>query len=361
MAEQGKERKRGGKRIMKRFFIVCCIVAVVSAIAFAVSVAFLGVRDNNWGLSIGTVNLPFKISAESSRAEFIDGADVTTYDILVAGQEYSKTFSSDPDSIELNIMSCSAKIICSGGDKTIVKYYAGSSEQGLRAKLSDGKLLVAETSKPTFKLFSFGNFTQDARIEIYLPEKRYDDVNITAMSGNCTVDGLICESFTSEAMSGKSEFNIFAEEISVSSASGSQTLRCCNGQRARKITLKSASGSREAEFLADEWDIDSASGSTRITGIGGSLRADTASGSITLVYTEWGGDIDVSAASGSTEIVLPEGSGAEIDYERASGKLEVDLDGESMSFSSNTKTKLGGSNVHRITVKAVTGRVSGHN
>ncbi len=104
-----------------------------------------------------------------------------------------------------------------------------------------------------------------------------------------------------------------------------------------------------------------ASGKVTVNGISGEVNADIMSGTLTLVYSEWNDDLDIDIASGKVDVTLPQGSGIDLDFDRASGSCNVDLDGHSEHFNKDAKATIGGSNIHNVKIDVASGGTYIHN
>lgn len=355
---------------MKKLFVVFVVIAIVSAVLFACSIAAYGVKDGNYGVSIGIA--PFEIDSSTgfglgfaSGVRFIDGVSVTSYS-LSSDKEYSYTFNETVENIDISALSGDTVVTCGNTDKVTVKYSAGNGAgKSLVAEVKDGCLTVKETGTFIINIFNFG--ASKTKIEVVLPEEVYKRVYIKSTSGKVTVDKVISESFKSDLTSGKGEFNIFAKDIDVYTTSGTVNIENCTKEKAERIAVKSLSGSRSISgFEAEEFIFDSTSGELTAEGISGKVSVDSTSGNVMLSFAEWNGDLDIDMTSGNTEIILPEGSGIDIDLDCTSGNVKSDLDGQKVVLGKGvlgeeSRLTTGGDNVHRVRVNITSGNVSIHN
>ncbi|MGN0655246.1 MAG: DUF4097 family beta strand repeat-containing protein [Ruminiclostridium sp.] len=355
---------------MKKLFVVFVVIAIVSAVLFACSIAAYGVKDGNYGVSIGIA--PFEIDSRTgfgfgfaSGIRFIDGVSQTSYS-LSSDKEYSYTFNETVENIDISALSGDTVVTCGNTDKVTVKYSAGNrAGKSLVAEVKDGCLTVKETGTFIFNLFNFG--ASETKIEVILPEKIYDSIYIRSTSGKVTVDKVISESFKSDITSGRGDYSIFAKEIDVYTTSGTVSITNCTKEKAERISVKSLSGSRSISgFEAEEFIFDSTSGELTAEGISGKVSVDSTSGNVWLSYAVWDGDLDIDMTSGNTEVILPEGSGIDIDLDCASGSVKSDLDGQAVILGNgvlgeNSRLTTGGDNVHRVRVDLTSGNVNIHN
>ena len=323
---------------MKKLAIILSITAVISLTAFLISVAVLG--TNNSDLS------------GSHMIYFSDGETVIK-DEYEEGKVYSMEYSGDISSLSLDVTSADFTVTCSQTDKATVKYTA-HDRTSFSSVYENGKLSLKQEKKVTLG-FDLGG-SRSSVIEITLPEKTYDEAVLNMMSGDGRIKGLTAKSFISSAMSGNCDYEIYAENITISSMSGEAKLSNCTDMTAKKIIISSMSGNRDISFIADEWDIESSSGDIRVSGIGGNVNANTSSGALTLDYTEWNGDLYIESMSGDIDITLPAGSSAELDYDTMSGDLKTDIGGQKGKYSGDVQETLGsGSNLHNADINTSSG------
>ena len=81
-----------------------------------------------------------------------------------------------------------------------------------------------------------------------------------------------------------------------------------------------------------------------------------------MVYSEWNDDLDIQLLSGTADVTLPAGSGANASLKRLSGSMSIDLDGNSQKLTSTISgLTVGGSNVHDINGDVASGSIRIHN
>ena len=239
------------------------------------------------------------------------------------------------------------------------------SEEGARAESAT----VLIDPKSGRLLAVAGNIGEKkSKLEVILPEKEYDDVEIITASGNTDIEQLICKDFNSVVTSGNSKYEIFAPIISVTTTSGYVEVNNCTENKAERIKLDSVSGNHTISgFRCDEFKFNSVSGCIKAEGVSGKGSADIVSGEIFIDYAEWDNNLKLNAVSGEFDITLPEDAGVEIDLDALSGEVEVELkedenDTDKSTFSGESNSgELGGDNVHEVKVDLVSGEVSIHN
>ncbi len=118
------------------------------------------------------------------------------------------------------------------------------------------------------------------------------------------------------------------EAMEIGTASG---LTVFDTISAGRFELDTASGGvRGSGLTAGVIDVDSGSGTVELKGLSGgcAVKVSTASGSVRLAFEAAPEKIGVDTSSGDVALVLPEGTGVDLDYDTASG----DLNGKPLFF-----------------------------
>ena len=345
---------------MGKLLLIFGITAFVSLMAFCISVAALGVSSENYSVSFFGNKIPFISIGGEKGIEFRDGETVYRFD-SETGMTYEHTFDASAlYGISIETASAHTTLTCSDTDKAYVKYTAGGAALGFSAKMQNGRLTISEHTSGLFSS-GIGNI-KSAELEISLPEKMYNDVNIAVASGSMKASRLTSDNMSVELASGSLDLNVYAKNISFSAASGHGIFTNCTDMAAERIAVHTASGSQEVYgFRAAETEIGTASGKVTVSGISGAVDADVTSGSLYLVYDEWNDDLDIDLTSGKIDVQLPEGSGIDLDFERSSGGMSIDLDGTHVSLNKDSSGSYGGSNVHKAEIDVTSGSVAIHN
>ncbi len=338
---------------MKKALIISIIVLVVASIAFGISVAATGIREGQgFGISIGRI--PFLGTGETIGSNTKAG-DVRTY-----------TFKDDINDIQLITSVAETDVKVADVDEISVRYETETGGFIFNARVEGDRLVVKEQGGYLLSIFNIGE--KKSKLEVILPEKEYEDVEIITASGNTDIEQLVCKDFNSVVTSGNSNYEIFAPVISVTTTSGCVEVNNCTDEKADRINLDSVSGSHTISgFRCDEFKFNSVSGCIKAEGISGKGSADIVSGEIFIDYAEWDNNLKLNAVSGEFDITLPEDAGVEIDLDALSGEVEVELreddgDTDKSTFSGESNSgELGGDNVHEVKVDLVSGEVSIHN
>ena len=350
-----------------RWLLIFGIIALVGAILFGVTVAAFGVQDGNYGISIGGTDLGIFKGGLFNVGSFIPGNagihfrnGYTNYDFeFEQSKEYTMDFQADDlKNIEIGLMACHADIVCSDTDKVSLSYTTGSSRVSFSAELEGEDLVIKEKNGSWFNIGS----TLHSTLKLSLPEKQYKKVKLDLASGKIVSNNLVSAELGADLASGSMELGAFADAIDIDVASGKMILQNCSSETVQSVNIDTASGSVEMTgYRATNTKIDLASGSVQLNDISGNVNASLASGKVVLGYAEWNGDLSVDLASGKADITLPAGSGANVNFERLSGSMNLDLDGQSSKLSGNSTVTVGGANVHDIRGHVLSGSIYVHN
>lgn len=330
---------------MKKCAAIFGILFAVLLVCFAASVAATGVNEH--GFSVSVYGWDPVVG--------FDSVDTEMYD---EGEEYLTNLAQSDTVTKIDLAVGNAKTVIQTADVELISVYYKAGRTGVRfgATVKNGTLYVREHA------FFFMNFDLNndsaSTLEITLPEREYEKIELSSASGLIEARELTAGRFTAEIASGVGNFSVFAEEIELQAASGTITAENCTDRRARLIEVDCASGSHTVRgFLTDAFDIDLASGNVTLEGISGKGNIDLASGNVRLDYANWDGDLDIDAASGSVEARLPAGSGAFVELDAMSGNVTAELDGDKASFSKDSSGRVGGGNVHHVNVDLASGKV----
>ena len=340
---------------MKRFVIICLILFGVFAVLFAISVGATGINpEKGLNISLNSTIPVISLGNGGYGVTFIENGNTVNHS--TENGEYKYDFDGKKvTDISIGVTNADTVIKCGEGDSIKVRYRKNIANgfQSFKAEVKDNKLIVKEN---IFTILYFGG--ERNSLEIILPEKEYNSFDMANVSGNCSIDGVICKTFGSVLTSGNADYSIYGEKIKLDNVSGSSEVTNCTDREAKSVKLVSISGSHSIRgFMAEDIDIDTASGDVIAEGISGTVKINSVSGRINLGYARWDGDLKVDMVSGDCDITLPEKSGVDIDFDRVSGDLRVNLDGNKTNFSGSTETTIGSENVHRIDADVVSGNI----
>lgn len=145
-------------------------------------------------------------------------------------------------------------------------------------------------------------------LEIEVPEKEYENIVVTASSGDIELNGLQANELKFETSSGDMEIaNLEGDTIKSVASSGT-------------ISMKNSS--------AKNFEFEASSGDVLLENIVGDVKALTSSGSINLDNDEISGNLFAEASSGDVNVAYNEKpTSLLINFEHSSGEEEINIDG----------------------------------
>ncbi|WP_214481782.1 DUF4097 family beta strand repeat-containing protein [Bacillus sp. SM2101] len=262
---------------MKKLLLGLLVVFLIGVVGSVVSINATG------GLSINTVTLHDKKVVQNEEIKKID-IDFASTDIEVLPSD------DDRFTIEVN-----GKV----SEKLKEKYQLEVEETG--------DLLKVQFKKPD-TYFHIGISIVDTTVSVFLPTKLYESVTLHTASGDIEAEQIKATEFNISAASGDIETKgIEADRIFVTTASGDITV---DDQQAVHSSFKASSG----DMI--------------LTNVIGDVKANNASGDISIFNEESFGNITADAASGDVDIeFIKPPSSLYINFRSSSGDGVVELDG----------------------------------
>ncbi|MGE5627039.1 MAG: DUF4097 family beta strand repeat-containing protein [Solirubrobacterales bacterium] len=197
-------------------------------------------------------------------------------------------------------------------------------------------LMIEQPSTITFNLFGI-NFTR--KLEVYIPKKYMDSLEISSLSGNVTI-----------------EDDMTLSSINVKQHSGSflskGTLNSDN------IELYGSSGSiKSAGITSKTWRCEITSGDMVLNNVTGSGYAKCSSGKINITFNNVGDFEDIQGSSGDINIYVPVEENFNFEGSCSSGEINSDF---SLSYKNkNHEAALSGNNTNKkITAKVSSGDIN---
>lgn len=340
---------------MKKFIIVCLILFGIFAVLFAISVGATGINpEKGLNISLNSITPVISLGNGGYGVTFVENGKTVTHSNENGDYKYDFNGEKVTD-ISVSVTNADTVIKYGEGDSIKVTYNKNFNNgyQSFRAEVRDNKLIIKEN---IFTFLYFGGNRNT--LEIILPEKDYNDVSVANVSGNLEIDGLICKDFDSVLTSGNADYSIFGETIRLNTVSGSSEVRNCTDREAKTVSLDNVSGTHTISgFMAEKITINTTSGDVTAEGVSGNVKVNSVSGRVNLGYARWDGDLKIDMVSGDCDVTLPEKSGVDIDFDRVSGDLRVNLDGNKTNLSGSTETTIGNENIHRIDADVVSGNI----
>lgn len=199
---------------------------------------------------------------------------------------------------------------------------SGDTEQ-LELRLSDSGVLSIRPGRTASSSFFFVRGLAAADIELFLPRRAWEFIQICTVNGDVTVDD-----------------GLETGRLAVKTASGDLTL---SDSVCGEVLFKSASGDLDAENLTGSVQAETMSGEITIQGhlenlrlasmsgdvdVSGSVsavKASTASGDVTVETETVPESLELNSKSGDCEARLPAGAGFTLHFETISGELNSDF------------------------------------
>lgn len=266
-------------------------------------------------------------------------------------------FTNEITEIKIGVLAAKLAVTAHDEDFIYAEYDNPSDTPKFSATLQDKKLIFKESM-----LFSlFRNPLEEYTLNVFLPKKLFRSVEISTASGGAAVSDVQAEFFTLNTASGDVNAQGSFENIAIKTASGNVTFVNNAESPAKKLKISSASGNVDVTAPAENYTISGVSGKTVYNGASGKGSISMTSGNIDVNYTEWNDDLSISVVSGTANVTLPEGSGAELSFNGVSGTLKTDIGGEKgsyMNIGKGTNGTFGSGNVHKVSVNLTSGTVN---
>jgi lia operon protein LiaG len=319
---------------MKAFIIICTCLFFVSLIGFSITAALTGIEIGE-ALRSGNFNIGWSGWSNSVN-------NWNPYNVKY-------TFEDAYDNIEIGVLAARANIRISPDGITRVNYTGNQNHHNVVfiAEIDGNTLVVKESG-----WFSSGQSwnwnwnwgwnsvsgTGRATLDVELPEEFFNEISINITSGR--LDAELPET----------------DNLRVSVTSGSVTLDYNHNNRANHLYSRVTSGTININgFSPDTYDVHTTSGTIRINGLSGSGSVRLVSGSAHIDFAEWDGDLGVNVTSGNANITVPGGSGADIQFSRASGSMSYNMDGDSGRLNRSGSMSVGGANRQKVNVNVTSG------
>ena len=179
-------------------------------------------------------------------------------------------------------------------------------EEKYRLQLNDDGVLTVKQGRPKRFLFIFSFSLRNDYVQIFLPEKLYDEIDVKVTSGNVTVEDIRCNDMEIKLTSG----NIYANRLS-----------------AEEMDLQLTSGKIEGVSLtASHLQTKLTSGKILTQGQFKNINAQSTSGKFEIKSGIVPDTIDARLTSGNGLVTIPENDGFAVASKVTSGKFSTDFD-----------------------------------
>lgn len=190
------------------------------------------------------------------------------------------------------------------------------NRKDFRARLTGSVTSSSLTTEPTLETSIDGStlnvrvktqnmyvgFTSvNLNLDIYVPLDYSENLTIKSSSGDINIQDIKLNDLNCNLSSGKLTLGkVSAKNFSYDSSSGSITA---------------------VELITKSSDLESSSGKIRLDKFEGDLKANASSGDIKIAYGEFNNNVNISVASGSVELILPENSEFFLNARASSGNV----------------------------------------
>ncbi|SFB24098.1 MULTISPECIES: DUF4097 family beta strand repeat-containing protein [unclassified Bacillus (in: firmicutes)] len=218
-------------------------------------------------------------------------------------------------------------------DKEITVELEGKISKKLKKKI---ELVVKESGK-TLKVglrnenqikFNIGVLIVDTKVNIFLPEKLYESIDLTTSSGDITIQDLEGKGLSLKASSGDivAENSKAKETFKIKTSSGEITSK---NNEADRFEMSASSGDLlVVDQKAIETVLETSSGEMKLENIIGGLSAQASSGDIFVVNEEVAGNIHADTSSGDIKIeFVNKPTSLALEFRGSSGEGNIGLEG----------------------------------
>lgn len=196
--------------------------------------------------------------------------------------------------------------------------------ESLETRVSDDGVLSIRQGNTATSSFFFLRGLASVDLKLTLPQRFWDFLQISTISGDVDVDeGLEVGQLSIKTASGDAQINgLEFQELIFKSASGDLDTGDLSG---RAVQAETASGDVQLTGRFDTVRAGTASGEIELEGSVRELRCNTASGDVTVRVDQMPEKLEMSSKSGDCEIAMPGGEGFTLQFSTVSGELESDF------------------------------------
>lgn len=168
------------------------------------------------------------------------------------------------------------------------------------------------------------SFYSDLKLDVYIPEKYKENIEISSTSGEVSIDRLDVQELNYSNTSGDLNADwIGAEKCNMSTTSGEVRV---SGKFERFGFITTSGNLIADDFTSKKSELKTTSGEIKLSGQPGDINAEAISGNLNLSYSDFSNTISANSVSGEVEIKLPEDAGFKLEYDTVSGDARCDFD-----------------------------------
>lgn len=284
------------KKVLRVRIIAWSIVSVIILSILVSGVSWVMLRGTDSDTNMGI----FKFG-------FIDRFLINSEDLGDYSSGNTEFPAEDIKSLDINWDAGEVVFAKSPNENIIISEKNGSSDNRMKWKLENGRLIVRSGTVKFGFFFSAHNSKQ---LVVNIPEKiRLDSISINTASASITADCLSASDINITTNSGGIQVDgLDAKNSHVENVSGSTVLNCMD---------------------INELHTENVSGSTEISGGCRKLHMESVSGGMAFELSENTETVDTETVSGETKIALTDvNKGFTVDYESVSGAFLTKLNGD---------------------------------
>lgn len=273
-------------------------------------------------------------------------------------QEVNKTFTTSYFNIDVGVVMASTTFGLSGDNNTYVAYKSSRPGVTFSAEINGTTLEVKERIEGLGS-WLFGLAGMRSTLEVLVPKQVYDKATFLGVSGDSEIDRITAQSMSIKTTSGSIHALVHANDLEINTISGKSVIENCGEPSINSLKAHITSGTMSINgFSPSEYDFATTSGKITATALSGNGKINLITGKASLDYAEWNGSTKLSLVSGNVEMSLPEDSGANLTFSRASGMVKYNLGIDKGSCRKNGEYSFGGTNRQPMEINTTSGFVS---
>ena len=196
--------------------------------------------------------------------------------------------------------------------------------ENLELSMSDDGVLSVRQGNTASSSFFFHRGLAAADVELVLPRRFWDFVQISTVNGDVDVGtGLEVGQLSVKTANGDAQVNdLGCQELIFNSASGDLDGAGINSV---SVAANTASGDVQLAGVFGTVKVGTASGDVTLAGSVRELRCTSASGDVEAELQQVPEQMELGSKSGDCEVVMPDGQGFTLQFSTVSGELDSDF------------------------------------
>lgn len=220
-----------------------------------------------------------------------------------------------------------------------------------------GEHLIIRTEMENKIQSSFGINILNVKLDVRLPQKYYEQLEIKTSSGKINVENVESDGAIVQSSSGAIDISNLKVQNQLKVVASSGRINVVDSG-ANTLNATTSSGSITLqELTTNDTEISASSGRVKLGNVSGNINTATSSGSITVENKQVTGDIVVKSSSGRVKVTFEETpESLAINFRGSSGSGKVNLEG--VNYERNEKNEVIGvigTGEYRLDVKTSSG------